>query len=88
MPTVGVDRFSATVSTYLVMILAAACSQRLISHSYCITDIDECENNDLNLCHEDASCTNTEGTFFCNCNDGYSGSGTECTGKSVATSLY
>ena len=47
---------------------------------YCITDIDECENEDLNDCHEDASCTNTKGSYSCSCNDGYRGSGTECTG--------
>ena len=56
------------------------------SHFYCNTDIDECENDELNNCHEDANCTNTEGSFDCSCNDGYSGSGTECTGKKIATS--
>ena len=45
------------------------------------TDVNECENGGLNNCHEKANCTNTEGSFDCNCNDGYSGSGTECTGS-------
>ena len=59
-----------------------------IYYYYCDTDIDECENDGLNSCHEDASCTNTEGSFDCHCNDGYSGNGTECTGKKIATSSY
>ena len=58
--------------------------QSLLFH----TDIDECANDILNNCHEDARCTNTEGGFNCSCNDGYSGNGTECTGKLVACSLY
>ena len=73
---------------YVFFYNTCSCSQRLSSHFYCITDIDECENNDLHNCHKDASCTNTDGSFNCSCNGGYSESGTECTGKSVATSLY
>ena len=45
------------------------------------TDVNECEDDGLNHCHENASCTNTEGSFNCDCNDGYSGSGVECTGS-------
>ena len=60
----------------------------LSSHCCFHTDIDECANDDLNNCHEDANCTNTEGSFNCSCNDGYSGSGTECAGKFVACSSY
>ena len=62
--------------------------QGLSSHFCFHTDIDECANDDLNNCHEDANCTNTGGSFNCSCNDGYSGSGTECTGKFVASSSY
>ena len=47
------------------------------------TDVNECEDGGLNHCHENTSCTNTEGSFNCDCNDGYSGSGTECTGSWV-----
>ena len=40
-------------------------------------DIDECEMGSDN-CHENAQCINTEGSFTCYCNLGYTGDGTEC----------
>lgn len=39
-------------------------------------DIDECE--DTNVCPENSNCVNSEGTFNCPCNVGYSGT-TNCT---------
>ncbi|PIK53340.1 putative fibrillin-1 [Apostichopus japonicus] len=42
-------------------------------------DEDECELNTHN-CDENAFCTNTEGSFQCNCTDGYYGDGFNCTG--------
>ena len=39
-------------------------------------DIDECAK-DLHNCHEKASCNNTEGSFECECVDGYVGNGTD-----------
>ena len=41
-------------------------------------DIDECISN-LDNCDDNATCTNTEGGFDCECNDGYSGDGITCT---------
>ena len=46
-----------------------------------ISDIDECVDASLNNCDTDATCTNTEGSYQCMCNDGYSGDGTVCQGK-------
>ena len=45
------------------------------------SDIDECADVTLNNCDTDATCTNTEGSYQCVCNDGYSGNGTVCEGK-------
>ena len=51
-------------------------------HFYFYADIDECESDDLNSCHENANCTNTEGSFHCFCNSGYTGDGVIiCTSK-------
>ena len=35
-------------------------------------------------CHEDANCTNTNGSFYCTCLHGYSGDGITCAGKQNA----
>lgn len=44
----------------------------------CIPDINECA---LSECHENAKCTNTEGSFICTCKDGFTGDGKSCEGK-------
>jgi len=42
------------------------------------TDIDECATNTDN-CNDNATCTNTEGSFDCACNEYWQGDGTTCT---------
>jgi hypothetical protein len=42
-------------------------------------DIDECLMT--NPCHVNASCTDTEGSFICQCNSGHSGNGFNCSSK-------
>ena len=42
------------------------------------TDIDECDEN-LDSCHDQASCTDGEGSYNCTCNTGYEGDGFNCT---------
>jgi len=54
-------------------------------------DIDECNASELSseyqhlahICHDDANCTNTKGSYHCGCLDGYSGSGEQCTGTAT-----
>ena len=47
---------------------------------YCILDINECLIGNHN-CHPDATCSNTNGSFNCNCVHGFSGNGSFCTGN-------
>ena len=47
---------------------------------YVPLDINECAMGTDN-CAPEATCTNTEGSFTCTCNHGYTGSGTVCTGR-------
>jgi hypothetical protein len=44
----------------------------------CFVDIDECLSNP---CHVNASCSDTEGSFVCQCHAGYSGNGFNCSSK-------
>ena len=44
-------------------------------------DVDECSDGSHN-CNANAICTNSEGSFTCTCNSGYSGNGLNCEGKS------
>ncbi|XP_046846325.1 uncharacterized protein LOC124440043 [Xenia sp. Carnegie-2017] len=41
------------------------------------SDIDECSLS-IDDCHENSTCVNTNGSYLCNCNVGYSGNGTVC----------
>ena len=47
-------------------------------HSF--TDINECNEN-THTCDENAQCTNTEGSFTCTCNEGFTGDGQTCDGN-------
>ena len=52
---------------------------------FCL-DINECVRN--NPCDTNAQCTNTDGSYTCSCNAGYTGDGTICTGESNINILY
>lgn len=45
------------------------------------SDIDEC--TDPNICIPQADCSNTAGSYQCQCKPGYTGNGTVCTGNAV-----
>ena len=42
-----------------------------------LADINECESNP---CDNSINCTNTPGSYVCNCSTGYKGNGTNCQG--------
>lgn len=44
-------------------------------------DVNECELNSDNCDPMNGMCTNTEGSFNCTCNAGYSGDGINCTSE-------
>ena len=44
-----------------------------------IADINGCSDKALNDCHRKAKCTNTEGSYSCECKGSYEGDGFSCT---------
>ena len=47
------------------------------------TDIDECAVDELHDCHVYANCTNTDGSYSCQCKQGFDGNGLNCVGKFI-----
>ena len=50
-------------------------------------DVNECLA-DSNLCHSDANCTNTKGSYNCTCHHGYNGDGYSCTGECSSIVIF
>jgi EGF domain len=48
-----------------------------------LIDVDECDSNDTATCSQNARCTNTRGSYICECNLGYNGNGFNCSGISM-----
>ena len=44
--------------------------------TYTLTDVNECKLGTDN-CHDDAKCTNTDGSYTCQCRKGYRGDGVD-----------
>ena len=54
----------------------------VIVNGYCLcADIDECEEGRVNNCLRDATCTNTDGSYTCDCQSGLTGNGKFCFGE-------
>ena len=49
-------------------------------------EVNEC--NGGNICHPNATCTNTIGSYTCTCNTGFIGDGKNCTGEQTSKSWY
>ena len=45
-----------------------------------VSDITECEDG-TDECNDTATCTNTIGSYECQCNEGFTGDGRSCMGK-------
>ena len=49
------------------------------------TDINECISGSA-VCHDNATCTNTDGSYECTCDTGFSGDGFNCTSEETLNS--
>ena len=52
------------------------------------TEIDECADAALNNCHENASCSDTDGSYTCGCNTGFTGDGVTCAGSLLCLLIF
>ena len=62
-------------------VCVCACIVRVCNHVFYIyphPDIDECL---MDVCHVNATCSNTAGSYECTCQSGFSGDGLTCTGS-------
>ena len=48
-----------------------------------VSDINECQNESLEDCHDEAECYNSVGDYSCSCNTGYRGDGRTCSGDVI-----
>ena len=55
---------------------------QLNSDVICSPDINECIET-IDNCHMNATCSNTDGSFTCSCNQGFSGDGVNCDGETI-----
>ena len=74
-----INFFFATLNLYIVILLHYASNIPFcVKYVFFLPDIDECK---INVCHHNASCTNTQGSYNCTCNPGYIGDGLNCKGR-------
>ena len=52
----------------------------LLCHIILFVDIDECSDNP---CDTNAACKNSDGSYECTCNDGWTGDGDTCAGMFI-----
>lgn len=84
--------FQATLNDKLGLLVwrwrVTCCQIYLIKQYFLVLDIDECADEYENDCDPNAVCTNTEGSYICQCYRGFEGDGQNCTGKLNLTFQY
>ena len=68
----GISRLSPSILKWQTFIIKC-------KYIYGFSDIDECKGN--HSCHVNATCTNTNGSYLCECHPGFNGNGQSCTGE-------
>ena len=58
----------------------AVANSSLLRYDLWTADVNECTAG-TDSCHSHATCHNTQGSYTCSCNSGYTGSGVSCAGR-------
>ena len=74
----------ATSAKVFIKIECPSCLTSCVFSSNYRLDINECDATNSTGCDTLATCTNTIGSYTCNCNMGYRGDGKTCEGKHKA----
>ena len=77
-----VEHFSSTTLKIYIVHRLIAGRDFIAKFKNLSLDIHECLAK-LDNCHDKANCTNTDGSFTCTCNAGYTGDGVNCASKFV-----
>ena len=87
---------SKRISCSLVSFLYITVLTTDIFYPVFLLDVNECYPHEISdedkylshYCHDDANCTNTKGSFYCTCLQGYSGDGVTCIGEKQPWTYY
>ena len=77
--TLAMKEMDSTVQVRLLATPTLHCSQ-VLTECTLLLDVDECSRN-LDNCHSNATCSDTEGSFDCTCDSGFEGDGVNCSSK-------
>ena len=71
--------YTAQLNTSQIPLLDKVYKVRFGQFFIFVLDVDECKRK-RNVCHVNATCNNTEGSYNCSCKDGFTGDGKTCQG--------
>uniref|UniRef100_A0A915D9P8 Uncharacterized protein n=1 Tax=Ditylenchus dipsaci TaxID=166011 RepID=A0A915D9P8_9BILA len=70
-------------ATYIAGKSTCQCKSGFVGDGFNCTDVNECQMSP-NVCHQNAKCKNSIGSFSCECRKGFAGNGYSCTKNKLA----